>query len=85
MSAVEVHNRFAGSLTTQLVKAVRARGGSPADVLVLLESVNVGVLAYVAEATVSGLTTDEILAAMVERIPARVAEARARLGTAGEA
>ncbi len=57
----ELHNRLAADLVAALVKPVIAAGGGPRDVLVLLESVALGVCLVIGEtAEITGKPEDVV-------------------------
>lgn len=68
----ELHNRLAGEIVRSIVVPVVEGGGTTSEILVLLESVNVGVLLAVAK-----LGGDEpIVDVLTERVKSRLAEIR---------
>jgi hypothetical protein len=68
----ELHNRLAGEIVASIVKPPLEAGGGPTDVLVLLESVILGVTL-----TLVKLGGDEaVLDAVVVRVKERLAEHR---------
>jgi hypothetical protein len=79
-AVVDVHNRLAGELVTKIVMETVNAGGNYRDVMVLTESVLMGVVL-----TCVRLGGDEkVLDVMVEGVKARLAEARLKdLQTAG--
>lgn len=67
-----LHNRLAGQIVAAIVKPPLEAGGGEADILVLLESVILGVCL-----TIVKLGGDEIvLDAVMERVKGRLAEQR---------
>lgn len=75
----ELHNRLARELLPALVKPVLASGGSPRDVMVLLESVALGVCLYLAQTAELTGTEDELVDQLAAGIKTRWAEERAAL------
>lgn len=68
----DLHNRLAGPIVAAIVRPVLAAGGSPSDVLMLLESVIVGVCL-----TMIRLGGDNrVLDIVIDRARARLAEIR---------
>lgn len=78
----ELHNELAGQIVASIVKPPLETGGDMTDVLILLESVIMGVMLMTAK-----LGGDEILLdVVVERVKARLAEKRlGGIETAGRA
>lgn len=72
MDQVELHNRLAGQIVISIVKPVSEAGGTTSDVMVLTESVLVGV----ALACIRLGGDDRVLDVMFERAKARLAELR---------
>ncbi len=78
----KLHNELAGQIVAQIVRGPIAAGGTTADVLVLAESVLVGV----ALATIKLGGDDKVLDVIFERARARLAELRLKdIPTAGSA
>jgi hypothetical protein len=73
-SPTDLHNRLAGEIVTSIVRPVIANGGSMQEVLVLTESVLVGV--SLACVRLGG--DDKMLDVMVEGARRRLAEIRQR-------
>jgi len=68
----ELHNRLAGETVAGIVRPVLSAGGDSTDVLVLLESVILGVVLVLTK-----LGGDEtVLDAIAERVKGRLAEQR---------
>lgn len=78
----EIHNEMAGKIVAQIVKPPLEAGGEFTDVLVLLESVILGVLLMAVK-----LGGDEkVLDLVVENVKRRLAEQRlTNINTAGNA
>lgn len=72
MSQVEVHNRLAGEIAAQIVRGPLETGGSVTDVMVLAESVLVGV----ALACVKLGSDEKVLDVMFDAAKQRLAEIR---------
>jgi len=72
MTQSELHNKLAGPVVASIVKPVIENGGQPEDVMVLTESVLVGV----ALACIKLGGDDRVLDVMFERARERLAELR---------
>lgn len=72
MDQVELHNRLAGQIVISIVKPVSEAGGTTSDVMVLTESVLVGV----ALACIRLGGDDTVLDVMFDHAKARLAELR---------
>jgi hypothetical protein len=72
MTPTEIHNRDVGLLIKAVIKPTLEAGGSFFDVLVLLESIVVGVIMFGIKAG----GDEHVLDVLVERIKERLAEQR---------
>lgn len=68
----ELHNRLAGEIVASIVRPVISAGGTPVQIMVLTESVLVGV----AQACIRLGGDNKVLDIMVERARQRLAEIR---------
>jgi hypothetical protein len=50
----DLHNVLVPEIIRSIVRPVQQTGGSPADIMMILESVNAGIIAYVTEGTEPG-------------------------------
>jgi hypothetical protein len=64
----EVHNRTAGEIVAAIVKPVAEAGGTYADILVITESVILGVLLYGERIGLEELALDRIMEAARTRL-----------------
>lgn len=72
-----LHNRLAGELVKALVKPIVEAGGRPTDVLVLLESVALGVCLYLGETAEITGTPEEVVDKLADGVKQRWAADRA--------
>lgn len=79
----EIHNTVAPEAVFNIVKPIIDAGGST-DILVALESINVGVLAFIIRSSPADITksNEVVVDALMERVRARTLEmlAAARFG-----
>lgn len=82
MNQSDLHNRLAGQIVASIVRPPLETGGSETDVLILLESVILGVMLAVVKLGGDVVVLDTV----IERVKERLAEQRlANLPTSGEA
>jgi hypothetical protein len=67
-SLTELHNRLAGDIVKQIVKPTLDAGGQFTDVLVLLESVILGVVLMAVKLGGDEIVLDEVMAAVKKRL-----------------
>jgi len=79
------HNDRAGQIVRDIVTPTIEAGGSPQDLLVLLESVIVGVVVFVAGSTTGMQSVDEIVDMLAPAVKERAREIAAGLKTEGRA
>ena len=70
----DLHNRLAGDIVQAMIEPIRDSGGTPADVLVLLESIIAGIVLIIAEET----DDEEVLEVLFERLRERLPALRRR-------
>jgi hypothetical protein len=75
--ASDLHNALAGDLVRNIVKPIIANGGSPRDVLVLTESVVLGVCLFLESSAVLEASPDGVVDALAAAVKERWAEQRA--------
>lgn len=72
-----LHNQLAGELVAALVKPVIANGGGPREVLVLLESVALGVCLFIADTAEIVGTPEGVVDQLASGVKQRWADDRA--------
>jgi hypothetical protein len=74
---VDLHNRLAGDLLKRLVKPMVRAGAKPAEIIVLLESVALGVFVFVEEQAELAAPIETSIDAFAGAVKRRLAELRA--------
>lgn len=73
----DLHNRLAGEIVQALVRPIIASGGHPRDVMVLLESVALGVCLFLGATAVLEGTPESVVDQLAAGIKQRWADDRA--------